>query len=93
MKAYYETLLARQRENGRPAATAADLVAVAFLEIPIAQRDDRRLLNDPDGLLQHRRDGDGPPTDTRDWTLYVDGFSAARFIEVIERDLVWAIPT
>lgn len=66
---------------------------VSLEEMLIALRDERRRLNDPEGLLPRRRDGDGPPTDTPDWTLYADGFSAARFIEVIERELVWAMPT
>lgn len=66
---------------------------VSLEEILIALRDERRLLNDPEGLFQQRRDVDGPLSDTRDWTLYDRGFTMARFIEVIEGELVWEIPT
>lgn len=58
----------------------------------IALRDDRHLLNDPEGLLaghygeDRSRDCD---TSRSAWTLYPDGFSAERFIEVIKRGVVW----
>ncbi|MDP2819086.1 MAG: hypothetical protein Q8O29_12610 [Polaromonas sp.] len=65
---------------------------VSLEEVLIALRDDRRLLNDPDGLLrQKREDGESPPS-APCWTLYTDGFSAARFIEVIDQESVWAMP-
>ncbi len=66
---------------------------VSLEEVLIALRDERRLLNDPDGLLRQKREGVDSPLNTPCWTLYADGFSAARFIEVIERELVWTMPT
>ncbi|QEA13954.1 hypothetical protein [Comamonas flocculans] len=63
-------------------------------EIQIALRDDRRWLNDPEGLFRTagagdvamRTDTDAKPIDT----LYPDGFSARKFIEVVESAAVWA---
>jgi Holliday junction resolvase-like predicted endonuclease len=58
----------------------------------IALRDDRHLLNDPEGLLagnygeDRSREAD---TSRATWTLYPDGFSAERFVEVIETEAVW----
>ena len=51
------------------------------------------MLNDPDGLLRQKREGDESLCNSPGWTLYADGFSAARFIEVIEQELVWIMPT
>ncbi|HYQ72029.1 MAG TPA: hypothetical protein VET88_08900, partial [Gammaproteobacteria bacterium] len=65
---------------------------VSLEEVLIALRDDRHLLNDPDGLIngtwkeadRHNIEKpDNPPT------LYPNGFSAPRFIEVIESEAVW----
>ena len=61
-------------------------------EILIALRDDRHLLNDPDGILSGRypEAGSEQMNDARQkMTLYPKGFSAARFIEVIENESVW----
>ena len=66
---------------------------VSLEEVLIALRDERRLLNDPDGLLRQKREDGESLCNSPCWTLYADGFSATRFIEVIERELVWAIPT
>lgn len=70
---------------------------VSLEEIQIALRDDRRWLNDPDGLFQ---DG-GSINESREPStraqpadvLYPDGFSARRFIEVVESSAVWARST
>ena len=75
----------RQRFSG--------FLKVSLEEVLIALRDERRLLNDPEGLLQQRRDDGEPPVDTLCWSLYAGGFSATQFIEVIERELVWTMPT
>lgn len=61
-------------------------------ELLIALRDDRQLLNDPEGLLAGNYGAD--PSLEADasrsaWTLHPDGFSAERFIEVIETEAVW----
>lgn len=66
---------------------------VSLEEVLIALRDDRRLLNDPDGLLSQKREHGESPSRAPCWTLYTDGFSAARFIEVIQQAHVWAVPT
>ncbi len=55
-------------------------------------RDDRQLLNDPEGLLvgncredqSHEGETSGSAS-----TLYPDRFGAERFIEVIETEAVW----
>ncbi|MFC5771692.1 hypothetical protein [Thauera sinica] len=61
-------------------------------EIQIALHDDRRWLNDPEGLFR-TGSGDAPiPTDATAEpadTLYPGGFSAKRFIDVIESAEVW----
>jgi Holliday junction resolvase-like predicted endonuclease len=65
---------------------------VSVEELLIALRDERQLLNDPDGLL-YGNYGEARPSDAHAsrsaGTLYPDGFSAARFIEVIETEAVW----
>ena len=58
----------------------------------IALRDDRRLLNDPGGLLVGNYGVDealAADTNESGWGLYPDGFSAKRFVEVIETEAVW----
>ncbi|MBT9466231.1 hypothetical protein [Hydrogenophaga sp.] len=70
---------------------------VSLEEVQIALRDDRRWLNDPNGLFRVR----GSIDDSKDLgtsakpndTLYPDGFSARRFIEVVESAAVWADST
>lgn len=65
---------------------------VSVEELIIALRDDRHLLNDPGGVLAgnygvdgaFEADADGPGR-----SLYPDGFSAGRFVEVIETQAVW----
>ena len=70
----------------------AGFLKVSVEELLIALRDDRHLLNDPEGLLDGNYGAD--PSHEADasraaWTLYPDGFSAERFIEVIESEAVW----
>ena len=70
----------------------AGFLKVSVEELLIALRDDRHLLNDPEGLLagndrvDRSRDAD---TSRATWTLYPDGFSAERFIAVVETEAVW----
>ncbi len=65
---------------------------VSLEEVLIALRDDRHLLNDPGGLLSgtwiEPRHGDVAELD-KPPTLYPDGFSLSRFVEVIESEGVW----
>lgn len=74
-----------QRFNG--------FLKVSLEEVIVALRDDCHLLEDPDGFVsgrfaaegdarEHRREGRG--------TLYPEGFTAGRFVEVIETEAVWA---
>lgn len=66
---------------------------ISLEEIQIALRDDRRWLTDPEGLFRAsgaadattRTDTGAKPIDT----LYPDGFSAKKFIEVVESAAVW----
>ncbi len=65
---------------------------VSLEEVLIALRDDRHLLNDPDGIISGRHPDieSKKMNDARQqMTLYPEGFSAARFIEVIENESVW----
>ncbi len=69
---------------------------ISVEELLIALRDDRHLLNDPGGLLA----GDYGVDEAREvdasesgWSLYPDGFSAERFVEVIETEAVWDVRT
>lgn len=65
---------------------------VSLEEVLIALRDDRHLLNDPDGIISGRHPDikSEKMNDARQqMTLYPEGFSAARFIEVIENESVW----
>lgn len=70
----------------------AGFLKVSIEEVLIALRDDRRLLNDPEGLLSGTYDP-GRLTDDEarhsSWTLYPEGFRVERFIEVIETEAVW----
>ncbi len=65
---------------------------VSVEELLIALRDDRHLLNDPEGLLSgsyavdEAREADASESG---WSLYPDDFSAERFAEVIETEAVW----
>ena len=65
---------------------------VSLEEVLIALRDDRHLLNDPDGIVSGRHpdiESEKVNDARQQMTLYPEGFSAARFIEVVENELVW----
>ncbi|MDO9094707.1 MAG: hypothetical protein Q8R98_14260 [Rubrivivax sp.] len=65
---------------------------VSIEEVLIALRDDRHLLNDPEGLLSGTYDADQSVEDDTHpaaSTLYPEGFRVERFIEVIETEAVW----
>lgn len=66
---------------------------VSLEEVLIALRDDRHYLNDPDGLFQTGNASDRHLVCDADCTahtsLYPDGFSAVRLVEVIESATVW----
>jgi hypothetical protein len=74
-----------QRFNG--------FLKVSLEEVVIALRDDRQWLNDPDGLFQTGKASGTSfmcDSDRADFaSLYPDGFSAKRFVEVIESAAVW----
>ena len=60
-----------------------------FLKVPleellIALNDDRHLLHDPDGLFAQR----APAASAEPQSLYPQGFSAQRFIKVVEAQAV-----
>jgi len=64
---------------------------VSIEELLIALRDDRRLLIDTKWLAE--KDGEDPPSGAasdESWTLYPNGFSVERFVEVIETEAVWS---
>ena len=73
-----------QRFNG--------FLKVSLEEVLIALRDDRHLLNDPGGLFEgtgmEALHNERAPLDELP-TLYPDGFSLPRFVEVIESEAVW----
>lgn len=65
---------------------------VSVEEILIALRDDRELLTDPIGILGegYGLPGTNFPTQKQTQeTLYPNGFNVQRFIEVLEKELVW----
>jgi len=65
---------------------------VSVEEVLIALRDDRHLLNDPEGLVSGNYEAvksTASDLSSSAWTLYPDGFSVERFIEVIETEAVW----
>jgi hypothetical protein len=74
-----------QRFNG--------FLKVSLEEVLIALRDDQHLLNDPNGLFQTESTSGKPfacnSDSTTHMSLYPDGFSAARLVEVIESATVW----
>lgn len=71
---------------------------VSLEEVLIALGDDKHLLNDPHGLFSARSDGacDGGESQRgvrhAAGSLYPDGFSARRFVAVVEAGAVWAVP-
>lgn len=66
---------------------------VSLEEVLTALRDDRHLLNDPDGLFQADKANGNGAVSERDSVaqeiLYPNEFSAERFVEVIESGAVW----
>lgn len=66
---------------------------VSLEEVLIALRDDRQWLNDPNGLFQTESSSGKPFECILDskthMSLYPDGFSATRLVEVIESATVW----
>lgn len=68
---------------------------VSLEEVLIALRDDRHWLNDPNGLFQTGSRSGKPfacnSDSTTHMSLYPDGFSATRLVEVIESATVWNI--
>ena len=67
---------------------------VSLEEVLIALRGDRRLLNDPLGLFAGNavlnQGANQCAEQSKEDTLYPDGFSAGRFVEVIQTATVWA---
>lgn len=66
---------------------------VSLEEVLIALRDDKHLLYDPLNLFADRNVHLNDNTLAKSWatsTLYPDGFAGDRFIDVIERQAVWA---
>lgn len=73
----------------------AGFLKVSVEELLIALRDDRHILNDGQGPLAGNYGASpslGADLSRAAWTLYPDGFSAERFIEVIESEAVWDLP-
>ena len=58
---------------------------ISVEELLIALRDDRHLLHDPDGLFAQN----APAVQAGLQSLYLQGFSAGRLIEVVETQAVW----
>jgi Holliday junction resolvase-like predicted endonuclease len=64
---------------------------VSLEEVIVALRDDRDLLSDPEGLQSGQLLDARPAADQHAYaSLYPAGFSAERFLEVVEGELVWA---
>jgi len=58
---------------------------ISVEELLIALRDDRHLLHDPSGMFAPT----APAVRAEPQSLYPQGFSAARLIEVVEKQVVW----
>ena len=58
---------------------------ISLEELLIALRDDRHLLHDPSGMFAHA----APDARAEPQSLYPQGFSAGRLIEVVETQAVW----
>jgi hypothetical protein len=54
-------------------------------ELLIALRDDRRLLHDSEGMFALT----APAADAEPQSLYPQGFSAGRLVDVVETQAVW----
>ena len=66
---------------------------VSVEELLIALRDDRHLLDDPGGFFSGSNTAFDLDTSRAARTLYPDGFSAGRFIDVVETEAVWELPS
>lgn len=67
---------------------------VSMEEIQIALRDDHRWLNDPEGIFKQPKSEKGAQDAARadgPETLYPEGFTVWRFVEVIESSAVWSM--
>ena len=73
--------------------SGVSFLKVSLEEVLTALRDDRHLLNDPDGLFQADKANGNGAVSERDSVaqeiLYPNEFSAERFVEVIESGAVW----
>ena len=58
---------------------------ISLEELLIALRDDRHLLHDPEGMFSQAKSATRTPPES----LYPEGFSACRLIEVVETQAVW----
>ena len=64
---------------------------VSLEEVIVALRDDRQLLSDPEGLWSAKLPAARQAADRQAHaSLYPTEFSAERFVEVVEGELVWA---
>lgn len=64
---------------------------VSLEEVIVALRDDHDLLSDPSGLWSGNRPTGSQATEERALpSLYESGFTAERFAEIVESELVWA---
>lgn len=70
----------------------AGFLKISVEEMLIALRDDRHLLNDPEGLLAGKYEAGRAIMDDKvssAMTLCPEGFSAKRFVKVVETEAVW----
>jgi Holliday junction resolvase-like predicted endonuclease len=73
----------------------AGFLKVSLEEVLVALRDDSHWLDDPEGLVSGKFieavESGAEGAELRR-TLFPDGFDAARFVEVVETEAVWAAP-
>lgn len=63
---------------------------VSLEEMIVALRDDRGLLNDPEGLMSGQPPSEAALIDLQTRaSLYSAGFTAKRFVSVVEGEMVW----
>ena len=63
---------------------------VSLEEMIVALRDDRSLLNDPEGLMSGQPPAEATRVDLQSRaSLYPAGFNAERFVSVVEGEMVW----
>ena len=69
---------------------------ISLEELLIALRDDGHLLDDPEGLAEGPNLGSdvlSPSAKSVRGTLYPEGFRAERFLQIIETEAVWGLPS